>query len=138
MNFRITNDGNQKDIDEIFELLKGYNLQFLINTDKVPIGVFYEDEAGRKLAGLIGDTFGNWLCISYLFVSDNLRGQGIGSEILKAAEDEAKRRGCKSVFVDTFSFQAPGFYLKHGYREVVTLEEYPRTGKRHYYVKDLR
>ena len=99
--------------------------------------MFFEDETGGKLAGLTGETFGNWLCIKFLFVSEALRGKGIGSELLKAAETEAVRRGCKYAFADTFSFQAPEFYKKHGYEEVFTLEEYPYTGKRHYYTKEL-
>lgn len=69
--------------------------------------------------------------IQYLFVSEQLRGQRIGSKLLEAAEAEAKKRGCKYAFVDPFSFQAPTFYKNHGYREVFTLEEYPYTGKRH-------
>ena len=59
MKFRITNDGNQQDINDIFEMLKEYNLAHLDGVDKVPLGVFYE-EGNRKLAGLTGDTFGNW------------------------------------------------------------------------------
>lgn len=69
--------------------------------------------------------------IQYLFVSEQLRGQRIGSKLLETAEAEAKKRGCKYAFVDPFSFQAPTFYKNHGYREVFTLEEYPYTGKRH-------
>ncbi len=57
--------------------------------------------------------------------------------MLTAAEKEATERGCKYSFVDTFSFQAPEFYVKHGYQEVFTLENYPYKGKRHYYVKKL-
>lgn len=99
--------------------------------------MFFEDASGKKLAGLTGETFGNWLCIQFLFVSETLRGAGVGSRLLEAAENEAVRRGCKYAFVNTFSFQAPEFYIKHGYREVFTLEEYPYTGKRHYYTKEL-
>lgn len=51
--------------------------------------------------------------------------------------DIRAQRGCKYAFVDTFSFQAPAFYEKHGYREVFTLEDYPYTEKRYYYTKDL-
>lgn len=89
------------------------------------------------LAGLTGETFGNWLCIQFLFVSEQFRVKGIRSKLLEAAKKEAMRRGCKYAFVDTFSFQALAFYKKHGYREVFSLEEYPYTGKRHYFTKEL-
>ena len=137
MDFRITSDGDARDIEEIHEMLKAYNLSHREASQNVPIGVFLEDGTGGKLAGLTGETFGNWLCIRFLFVSESLRGQGIGSRLLEAAEREARLRGCKYAFVDTFSFQAPAFYKNHGYQEVFTLEEYPYTGKRHYYTKNL-
>ena len=137
MNFRITDDGDARDTGETHEMLKEYNLSHRETSENVPIGVFLEDDTCRKLAGLTGETFGNWLCIRFLFVSEALRGKGIGRRLLTAAEMEAKKRGCKYAFVDTFSFQAPEFYKKHGYREVFTLEEYPYTGKRYYYTKEL-
>jgi ribosomal protein S18 acetylase RimI-like enzyme len=52
-------------------------------------------------------------------------------------EETAKERGCKYAFLDTFSFQAPAFYEKHGYRNVFALEEYPVTGKCYYFTKTL-
>ncbi len=134
---RITDDGNEKDINDIYEMLKSYNLNNREESKNVPIGIFYEDEKGQKLAGLIGETFGNWLCIKYLFVEEYLRKEGIGSELLLVAEKEAKNRGCKYAFVDTFSFQAPTFYIKHGYKAVFALNDYPYTGKRIYYTKEL-
>ena len=137
MNLRVTNDGNARDVHEIHAMLKEYNFTHREASQSVPVGVFLEDETGQKLAGLTGETFGNWLSIQYLFVREQLPGRGIGSKLLEAAEEEAMRRGCKYAFVDTFSFQAPAFYKKHGYREVFTLEEYPYTSKRHYYTKEL-
>lgn len=136
-NFRITSDGNEHDIHEIYEMLKEYNLNHRETSQNVPVGVFLEDASGGKLAGLTGESFGNWLCIQFLFVSESLRGQGIGSRLLDSVESEARQRGCKYAFVDSFSFQAPTFYKKHRYQEVFTLEEYPYTGKRHYYTKEL-
>ena len=137
MNLRITDDGDERDVHEIHEMLKKYNLCHREASQSVPVGVFLEDETGQKLAGLTGETFGNWLCIQYLFVSEQLRGQRIGSKLLEAAEAEARKRGCKYAFVDTCSFQAPTFYKSRGYREVFTLEDYPYTEKRHYYTKAL-
>ena len=134
---RITDDGNQKDINDIFEMLKSFNLSNREKSRNVPLGIFYEDTDGKKLAGLTGETFGNWLCIHYLFVEEHLRNEGLGSKLLLAAEKEAKVRGCKYAFVDTFSFQAPEFYIKHGYKEAFALNEYPYTGKRYYYTKEL-
>lgn len=137
MKIRITNDGNERDVADVFEMLKAYNLSKLEISNLVPVGVYYENENGRKLAGLTGETFGNWLFIKYLVVDESLRGCGIGSKLLIAAEAEAKKRGCRFSFVDTFSFQAPDFYKKHGYEEVYVLKEYPITGARYYYTKGL-
>ena len=120
--FRITSDGDAREVHEIHELLKEYNLRHREASQSVPVGVFLEDETGQKLAGLTGETFGNWLCIQYLFVREPLRGRRVGSKLLEAAEAEARKRGCKYAFVDTFSFQAPAFYKKHGYQEFF----YPR------------
>ncbi len=137
MNLRITNDGNENDINEIHQMLKAYNLSKREIAEDIPIGIYYEDDDGRKLAGLTGETFGNWLCIKYLYVDEKLRGTGIGSKIMEAAENEAKNRGCKYAFVDTFSFQAPAFYEKLGYKEVFALTDYPYTEERYYYTKEL-
>ena len=112
MNFRITSDRNEHDIHEIYEMLKEYNLNHRETSQNVPVGVFLEDASGGKLAGLTGESFGNWLCIQFLFVSESLSGQGIGSRLLDSVESEARQRGCKYAFVDFFSFQAPAFYKK--------------------------
>ncbi|MBR5952862.1 MAG: GNAT family N-acetyltransferase, partial [Pseudobutyrivibrio sp.] len=63
INFRITADGKEQDINDIFEMLKEYNLSNREESKNVPLGIFYEDDGGKKLAGLTGETFGNWLCI---------------------------------------------------------------------------
>lgn len=81
MNFKITDDVSEHDVNEIHRMLKDYNLVIAKN-QKFPIGLFFEDENSRKPAGLTGEIFGNWLCIQFLFVSEQLRGQGIGSKLL--------------------------------------------------------
>lgn len=137
MNIKITNDGSETDIEEIYRELKQYNLSKREPSNNVPLGIFIEDNDGKKTAGLIGETFGNWLCIKYLWVNEKLRGNGIGKKLIDAAEAEAKNRGCKYSFVDTFDFQAPDFYRKLGYNDVLALKEYPYTGARYYFTKEL-
>lgn len=137
MNFEITDQVDEKDKAIIYNGLLEYNLQKIEDKNPRDLGVYLQDGMGKKVAGLIGETHGNWLSVKYLWVSEALRGQNIGSSILAQAEKAAKERGCKYVFLDTFSFQAPEFYKKYGYKEVFTLEEYPLTGKRHYFTKEL-
>ena len=135
--YKVTSDISSQDIEEIYDHLKEFNLSKLECSEIIPLGIFKEDTSGNKLAGLIGETFGNWLSIKYLWVSEELRGKGIGSAILQAAETEARTRGARYAFVDTFSFQAPEFYVRHGYKQVFALTEYPYTGARYYYIKEL-
>lgn len=137
MNYRITDTPLEQDKDEIFEELLKYNLAHIDCKEVKELGIFLEGKDSKKVAGLIGETHGNWLAIEYLWVSEVLRGQDIGTEIVNKAEKIAKERGCKYVFLNTFSFQAPGFYIKLGYKEVFALEKYPLTGKRHYFIKTL-
>ena len=137
MNYRITNDGNQNDIDDIKSMLEAYNAAHGAAADKTPVGIYYENDRGRKLAGITGNIFGNWLFIDFLFVDESLRGQGIGKKLIAYIEENAKENGCKYSFVSTNGFQAPGFYPKLGYINVFSLEEFPRDGKRFYFTKKL-
>lgn len=100
-----------------------------------PLAVFAR-ERGSVVAGLAGETYSGWLFIRYLWVSDRLRGQGIGRELMAGAEARALERGCHSAWVDTFSFQAPGFYRKLGYEPFGELD-YPPGHKRIFLQKPL-
>jgi ribosomal protein S18 acetylase RimI-like enzyme len=137
MKFNITDKIKKQDEETIFRGLLEYNLARIEDKNPKDLGVYMEDEKGEILAGLIGNTHGNWMTVKFLWVSEKLRGQNIGSQILKKAEETAKERGCKYAFLDTFSFQAPEFYKKYGYKEKFVLEEYPVEGKRYYFTKNL-
>jgi len=89
-----------------------------------PLGVFVRD-GERIVAGLAGETYSGWLFIKYLWVSDGLRGQKIGRRLIGAGEQRALERGCHSPWVDTFSFQAPGFYRKLGFEVFAELDWSP-------------
>ena len=136
MHIRLENTESQK-AQKIGELIRSYNRSKREAAECEPLNLYVEDEHGQLLAGLVAETFGNWLEIEYLFVKEGLRGQGIGSQLLQQAESEAKKRNCRFAFVNTYQFQAPAFYQKHGYKEVFTLKDYPCTGQRHYYQKEL-
>ena len=136
MHIRLENTESQK-AQKIGELIRSYNRSKREAAECEPLNLYVEDEHGQLLAGLVAETFGNWLEIEYLFAKEGLRGQGIGSQLLQQAESEAKKRNCRFAFVNTYQFQAPAFYQKHGYQEVFTMKDYPYTGQRHYYQKEL-
>ena len=136
MHIRLENTESQK-AQEIGNLIRSYNRSKRETAESEPLNLYVEDEHGQLLAGLVAETFGNWLEIEYLFVKEELRGQGIGSQLLQQAESEAKKRNCRFAFVNTYQFQAPAFYQKYGYKEVFTMKDYPYTGQRHYYQKVL-
>lgn len=75
------------------------------------------------------------LAVNVLFVDEKYRLQKLGSALLTKVETEAKAQGCKLVHLDTFDFQAKGFYLKHGYEVFGTLDDCPTKGHTRYYMR---
>jgi gamma-glutamylcyclotransferase (GGCT)/AIG2-like uncharacterized protein YtfP/GNAT superfamily N-acetyltransferase len=91
-----------------------------------PIAVLVKDQAGAIVGGLWGHTAYEWLFTQLLVVPEGLRGRGVGTEIMELAEREAVRRGCSGAWLDTFEFQARGFYERLGYECFGELPNYPR------------
>ncbi|MER7516287.1 GNAT family N-acetyltransferase [Streptomyces sp. NPDC126499] len=85
--------------------------------DQGALTVKVVDDAGELVGGLSAWTWGGLLGIEMLWVREDSRGDGWGGELLLAAEEEARRRGCDRACVSSFTFQAPAFYQRHGYVE---------------------
>jgi GNAT superfamily N-acetyltransferase len=83
------------------------------------------DTAGNRVGGISGWTWGVAAGMGMVWVHPDHRGSGLGSRLLADFEDEARGRGCTHVFVTSFTFQAPGFYERHGYRELFRWEGVP-------------
>jgi GNAT superfamily N-acetyltransferase len=90
-----------------------------------PLAIFIHDTTDNIVGGLIADTYWEWLAIDDFWIHEDLRGKGYGTRLLKMAETEAKRRGCKWAHLKTFGFQARTFYERFGYRVIGVLENYP-------------
>jgi ribosomal protein S18 acetylase RimI-like enzyme len=90
------------------------------------LGLFKRAPDGSPLAGAFGWTWGGTCYVRYLFVSENLRGQGQGTLLMRAVESEAKARGCRQIVLETHSFQAPRFYQKLGFSIVGHVDNYPQ------------
>lgn len=89
-----------------------------------PVGI-YRREDGAITAGLVGEAYAGLMFVKYLWVAERLRGGGLGTALLREAEHQAEARGCHLIWLDTFTFQAPGFYQKCGYEQFAALEAPP-------------
>lgn len=81
------------------------------------------------VGGLSGWTWGVAAGIGMTWVRADRRGDGTGSRLLDAFEAEARARGCTHVFTTSFTFQAPGFYERHGYVELFRWQDLPALGQ---------
>ena len=118
--------------------LAGFNAEKAGYSDSLDLAVVISDpETKRALGGLLGRTSLGLLFIDLLFVPESLRSQRLGSQLLELAEDEAKRRGCSAAVLYTISFQAPGFYERHGYHAFGRIDCDPPGTSRIYMTKTL-
>ncbi len=90
-----------------------------------PLAVLIHDVNKNTMGGLHGHTGLGWLYIDVLWVAEDIRGKGFGTQLVEAAEVEAGRRGCHSVYLYTYSFQQPIFYEKLGYKVFGQLNDFP-------------
>jgi GNAT superfamily N-acetyltransferase len=121
---------------EIVKGLRAYNIAAVGKFDYRPLTVTIR-ERGKVVGGLVGETFFGWMFVSILWVSEQHRGNGWGSSLMRTAEAEARDRGVRNVYLDSFSFQAPTFYAKLGYREFGRLKEFPAGHDRVWMTKAL-
>lgn len=96
------------------------------------------DDSGVIQAGISGYTWGGCCYVSYLWVEESERGHGLGTALLSAAEEYARRRRCAVVLVATHSFQAPGFYERMGYERQTVVRDHPVGYSSSVYAKRLR
>jgi GNAT superfamily N-acetyltransferase len=126
---RIETEPANADVKFLLDSLYRYNVERTGRDDGQLLAILLRDEMDRIVAGLYGWTWGGWLKIDYLWVSQEERRQGRGRQLLAAAEAEARKRGCSHATLNTFSFQAPDFYPKFGYRIVSTIQWRRRTDR---------
>jgi GNAT superfamily N-acetyltransferase len=111
-----------------------YNVGVTGFTEYSPVNLFLRDDGDEVQGGLLAAIWGGVLYIRVLWVSRALRGKGHGQRLLAAAEQRAIERGCRHVFLDTFSFQAPDFYVKQGYEIYARADDWP-VGHAHYFLR---
>lgn len=101
------------------------------------IQIFLKDENGNVRGGIVAEVCWNWLEIHTFMIDENIRKCGFGTKLLLALEELAFAKQCDFIKVDTLSFQALGFYEKHGYQVFGTLYNVGRDFQHYYLTKEL-
>ena len=140
MNINTTDKIDQEAYDKIVEMLVAYNqskTQEVKDAVNKPLEIIAHNEQGEIIGGLYGRSMWGTLEIKTFAVKPENRKEGIGQKLMLEAEAEAKRRNCRFISLDTFSFQAPGFYEKIGFEKIGTETDFPKGCEKYYYRKKL-
>jgi len=135
---RIDHQPSPDDLSALAEHLIAFNTSQVGSSNRRPLLVAAHDADDQLVAGLEAFTLWNWLFVAYLWVHETRRGEGLGTRLVRVAEQEGARLGCTRVHLDTFSFQALDFYRKLGFRVFGSLEDYPPGHTRYFLRKDLQ
>ncbi|WP_242195169.1 MULTISPECIES: GNAT family N-acetyltransferase [unclassified Pseudomonas] len=131
-------DVTAQEREAILKPLRAYNLSHTGNMAFETIGILLRDPATQEVVGgLCGKISYGWMFIELLSIPDQMRTQGTGTRLMRAAEELARERQCVGIWLDTFSFQAPGFYRKLGFSEFGHIADYPAGHQRHFFQKRL-
>jgi GNAT superfamily N-acetyltransferase len=119
--------------------LAAHNRKSVAAPEVRPLWVLMREGAQEPvIGGLMGATAWSHLRIEALYVPELLRGAGVGARIVEMAEGETIRRGCIGVWLDTYSFQARGFYERLGYSVLGEIADYPPGHTRYFMKKSFK
>lgn len=133
----VSDDVTLEDLQFLEDQINEYNFATTGIRDARALVVLLRDAVGRIYAGLSGHTWGGVCEVRLLWVAEPMRQAGIGRGLLRAAEDEARVRGCTKIVLSTHSFQAPGFYLKSGFVVTGGVRDYPCGHRSIFFEKSL-
>jgi len=131
-------DAPGEDLRFLEDQINEYNFAATGIRDARGLVVLLREPNGRICAGLSGHTWGGVCEVRFLWVAEAKRHVGVGSRLLRSAEAEARSRGCSKIVLSTHSFQAPDFYLSHGFVAAGRFADYPRGYSSIFFEKTLR
>ncbi|HCT91147.1 MAG TPA: N-acetyltransferase [Lachnospiraceae bacterium] len=120
--------------DAIHRMLQQYNARYMRDFKEYN---FHISERGKPVAGIVAESTFDTLEVEFLFVKESCRGKGYGRRLLAHVEELALRDGLKRVLLNTYSFQAPGFYRSLGYTQLLEINPCFGEYSQFYFMKEL-
>ena len=141
MEILITESPRKEDLKIISQGIKSYNQNHLpdevVFEPDTRFAVFAKNEKGKVVGGIRANAYWNYCLIELLWLSDEARGKGIGSQLMQQAEAFAIEKGFDYIRTETVSFQAKPFYVKLGYAVYGELKDFPKGCTTYCLVKKL-
>lgn len=125
------------DVDHLCTSLQQFNRPFTSEGQASELRIVSRDLQGALLGGILADVALGWLEIHVLWVEPRRRSTGLGAVLLEECECRARELGSHSARLDTFDWQAEGFYARHGYAAFARLCDYPLGHERVFMSKRL-
>ncbi|MGE0665186.1 MAG: GNAT family N-acetyltransferase [Sphingomonadales bacterium] len=125
------------DRDAVIAPLRAYNISQAGDPHIRPVAILLMDDNGERVGGLWGKLAYDWLFVELLAVPDGHRGSNHGTALMQEAERIARADSCVGIWLDTYEFQARGFYEKLGFEVFGTLDDHPVGQKRFFLRKRL-
>lgn len=133
----VATEPQRADHDIIYARLVEYEAAMAGAPEIRPVAILLKDEADATIGGLWGNTVFRWLVVQLVFIPEQHRGLGLGTQIMAEAEAVARARGCIGIWLDTYSFQAPKFYEALGFEVFGQVEDHPPGQSRIFMRKSL-
>ena len=118
----------------IHRMLQKYNAKYMSDTGDYS---YFIEENGDVAAGIVANSVFDTLEVDYLCVAEEYRNRGYGEALLKKIEREAEANQIKRIILNTYSFQAPLFYEKLGYRQLFSITPVFKDYSQYYFIKEL-
>ncbi|MBM6581603.1 GNAT family N-acetyltransferase [Microvirga sp. BT689] len=125
MQIEVLEDANPPGADDVTAGLRAHLIEKTGPLPRIPLTLLLRDDDTSVRGGIRGNIALYWLQVDHFWVDEALRGQGHGSRLLDKAEEAARMRGAIGAQLTTSTFQAEGFYRKHGYAEIGRLKDRP-------------
>jgi len=137
-NIEICKEWKEEEVSIVRDGIISYNMNLNPSYPRVePVNLILKDDKGKVIGGLLGKIYLLGLFIDILWIDNNYRNLGYGYRLLSEIEEIGRAKGCKFIHLDTFSFQAPDFYKKCGFKVFGILDSYPEGISRYYLKKDI-
>jgi GNAT superfamily N-acetyltransferase len=137
MEFHVEDDPDPLDVELLEAHIRAEASAFTGLGDEIELAIFVRD-AGTIVAGISGWTWGDCCELQSLWVAPRLRGRGLATRLIAAAEFEAATRGCSQTVHFTYDFQAQALYERNGYELVGRVKDFPSGSDALWYRKRLK